>query len=108
MLVDLDFLAENAALVAGLVAVVLVTNTFINAAILHLLGTGWQRALYAGALLSQIGELSFVLVAAGEHGGIITPYAYQLAIAVISASLLVSPLWIVPFRRVSRPAPAAI
>ena len=72
----------------------LLTNTFINALILKILGDTWRTALYSGAMLSQIGEFSFILAAVGLQAGIVTQHAYQLTIAVIAASLLFSPAWI--------------
>ena len=73
---------------------VIITNTFINGAILRMLGDNWRDSLYAGTLLSQIGEFSFVLATVGIQARIITDYSYQMTIAVISISLLISPPWI--------------
>jgi CPA2 family monovalent cation:H+ antiporter-2 len=72
----------------------LLTNTFINALILRWADYNWRDSLHAGVLLSQIGEFSFVLSAVGFQSGIINQYGYQLALCVISLSLLVSPAWI--------------
>ncbi len=116
MLIDLSFLAHNLPRVALLVAAILVTNTFINAGILRLLGDSRRSSLYAGALLAQVGELSFLLVTAGYGGGLIGESGYQTALATIALSLLLSPAWIALFRRLtnagqeeeaSEPAPAA-
>jgi CPA2 family monovalent cation:H+ antiporter-2 len=73
---------------------VVLTNTFINGSILRILGDNWRDSIYAGALLSQIGEFSFVLAAVGIQAHIISDYGYQMTIAVISISLLISPPWI--------------
>ncbi|MDH3672740.1 MAG: cation:proton antiporter [Gammaproteobacteria bacterium] len=100
MLVNLDFLRDQWIKVAILVFTVLLTNTFINATILRLLGDRWRQSLYAGALLSQIGEFSFILAAVGLQVKIIVDAGYQLAIAVISISLLLSPIWISIFKSV--------
>lgn len=108
MLIDLNFLLENAVTIAILVAVVFVVNTAINAAALRAVGHSWRESVYGGALLSQIGEFSFVLAAVGIQNGIITEYAYQTAIAVICLSLLLSPAWIAVVRRcVGRSGPVA-
>lgn len=101
MLIDLSFVREHWQQVAILVALALITNTFINAVIFHLLGDRWRDSIYAGALLSQIGEFSFVLVAVGLQAHIISNFGYQLAIAVIAISLLVSPTWITSIRKLS-------
>ena len=94
MLVDIGFLREHWLLIMALVLAVLFTNTFLNAIILRLLGDPWSSSLYAGAMLSQIGEFSFVLAAVGFQAQLINQYGYQLAIEVIAVSLLLSPAWI--------------
>ena len=94
MLLDVKFLFSHFPQVCLLVAVALLTNTFINAVILKVANYSWKDSLYAGVLLSQIGEFSFVLSAVGWQSGIINDYGYQLALCVISLSLLVSPIWI--------------
>lgn len=99
MLIDLKFLMEHLVQILLLVLGVLITNTLINAAILRLLGEGWRSATYAGALLAQIGEFSFVLAAVGLQAQIVTGHAYQLTVAVIAVTLIVSPAWIALFRR---------
>ncbi len=99
MLVDLNFLISHLWQILLLLLLVLVTNTFINACILRISGDPWKDSLYAGAMLSQIGEFSFVLTAIGLQIGLITNGGYQMSIAVISLSLLFSPLWILMVRR---------
>lgn len=94
MLVDLGFIKEHWLQVSALVLLVIITNTFINGTILRMLGDSWRDSLYAGTLLSQIGEFSFVLAAVGIQAHIISSYSYQMTIAVISISLLISPPWI--------------
>lgn len=94
MLIDIAFVRDNIVLLLLLVAGVLVTNTFINAFILRVLGNNWPVSLYSGALLSQIGEFSFVLATVGLQVGLINDFAYQTTIALIALTLLVSPLWI--------------
>jgi CPA2 family monovalent cation:H+ antiporter-2 len=94
MLIDLNFVQQNLLLLISLLVAVLLTNTFINALILKGLGNDWPVSLYSGALLSQVGEFSFVLATVGLQVGLINDYAYQTTIALIALSLLVSPLWI--------------
>jgi CPA2 family monovalent cation:H+ antiporter-2 len=94
MLIDPAFLRDHLWQILALVGGVLLTNTFLNAIILRLLDNAWRDALYSGALLSQIGEFSFVLAAVGLHANIVTQNAYQTTVAVIAISLLASPAWI--------------
>jgi CPA2 family monovalent cation:H+ antiporter-2 len=102
LLVSVDFVVEHAALVGFITLAVLVGNTAINALIFRTLGDRWRYSLYAGAHLAQIGEFSFVLIAVGLSRGLITAFEYQLVIAVISASLLLSPAWIALIGRAQR------
>lgn len=111
MLVDLQFILSHWSQVGSMVALVLVTNTFINGAILRALGENWKDSLYAGTLLSQIGEFSFVLAAVGIQAQIISDYGYQMAVGVISITLLISPPWIMLIKFVLKhesPKPPAI
>ena len=94
LLVSLDFVLEHAMLVVFISVAVLLGNTLINALIFHALGDPLRYSVYAGAHLAQIGEFSFVLAAVGVQGRLITSFEYQLVIAVISATLLLSPAWI--------------
>ena len=100
ILVDVSFIISHATQVALLVLIVLAGNTLLNGLILRFLGYRWREGLYAGAMLSQIGEFSFVLAAVGLTTGIITRVGYQYTIAVIALSLLVSPFWILAARRI--------
>lgn len=99
MQLDLAFLKIHILKIGMLVWLVLVLNTFINAVILRLLGENWRDSLYAGALLSQIGEFSFVLAAVGKQAGIITSHGYQLALATIVMTLLLTVFWVLPVKR---------
>jgi len=101
MLIDLDFALQNAPAIIALVIGVLVTNTFINALIVRLLGADWPHALYVGGLLGQIGEFSFLLVSVGHQSGFIDDFAHQLTLAVITLSLILSPAWIALTRRLT-------
>lgn len=94
MLIDLEFLQENLALILTMLVVVLVMNTGITAVVFRMLGESWRYSIFAGSLLAQVGELSFLLAAAGLSAGAITRDGYQTAVLVISLSLLVSPLWV--------------
>ena len=100
LLVDVSFIASHPIQLMLLVAVVLVGNTVLIGLILRLLGYKWRESLYAGFILAQIGEFSFVLAAVGLSSHIITDIAYQYTIAVIALSLLVSPFRIWLARRI--------
>lgn len=101
MLIDLEFVRQNAGVLALLLAGVLFTNTLLNASILKALGDRWGSGLYGGALLSQIGEFSFVLAAVGLQAKFVSTFAYQATVATIALTLVVSPFWIALVRRLS-------
>ena len=94
MLIDLDFLMKNALTIGVLVLLVFVINNTINVIGMRLFCKHWRISFYAGALLSQIGEFSFIISSTGYYSGIIKEYAYQLTISTIALTLLLSPFWI--------------
>lgn len=98
MLIDLGFLKENLWTVLLLVGVVFILNNLINSVVMRIFKMSWQNSLYAGAILAQIGEFSFILGATGYQMGLIQEFTYQLVISIISISLVVSPLWIAGVR----------
>lgn len=102
MLVNPTFLLEHWLQISLLVLAVYITNTFINASILRASGDDWRASLYGGALLSQIGEFSFVLAAIGLQSSLITQYGYQIVIEVIAVTLLLSPAWIMGIKLLTR------
>ncbi len=113
-LVDLQYAGDHWGLILSVVGLVLATNWLINAGMFHMLGESWGHSVYAGALLSQIGEFSFLLAAFGLQVGMITGFAYQLTVAVIALSLVLAPAWIAlagflnPSGRVKRGNPSWI
>ena len=102
ILVDMSFITSHATQVVLLVGVVLASNTLLNGIILRFLGYRWRESMYAGAMLGQIGEFSFVLAAVGLASGIISGVAYQYTITVIALSLIISPFWIMAARKILR------
>lgn len=94
MLIDVEFLLANKWIIGILVLTVLGTNHFINTGILRYFGNTWQESIYGGALLAQIGELSFILAALAFEDAIISDFGYKMAILVIALTLLISPFWI--------------
>ncbi|UCH10574.1 MAG: cation:proton antiporter [Fidelibacterota bacterium] len=91
-LLELTFLRRYIGIVALLVVIALVINTGVNTLIFRTLGRSWRDAWYGGALLSQIGEFSFLLAAVGYQAGMISGFAYQTTIATIVLAMLVSPI----------------
>lgn len=94
LLIDLQFIWDNMGLIFLLVGVIFLVNNLIMALTARTFGHPWGESFYLGALLSQIGEFSFVLGALAYGSGIIADYAYQITISVISLTLLFSPFWV--------------
>lgn len=99
LLIDLDFLMENLYSILGLLVTVYLGNHLINAVILKFFRRNWKDSLYGGALLAQIGELSFLIASTAYYGGIIQDYGYKTSILVISLTLLISPIYISTTRK---------
>ncbi len=99
LLVDVRFILANLATVLSLVFFVTIAKTLANILILNALGQPWERSFLAGVVMAQIGEFSFVIAAAGLHGGAISGEGYQIALSVIALSLMISPFWLLTAQR---------
>lgn len=92
--IDLDFVSHNLSLILTLVLLILVINSGINTLVFRLLKETWKNSVYAGALLSQIGEFSLVLCTVAKSLGLVDDFSFQLTLAVISISMLLTSAWI--------------
>jgi CPA2 family monovalent cation:H+ antiporter-2 len=99
--INIEFLASNL-LPLGLVLIsVYVLNQFINTLILKTYHNSWKDAIYGGAMLAQIGELSFLICITAFNLDILTQYAYDFTISLISLTICISPFWIALAERIS-------
>jgi len=94
LLLDLSFVFENYFAVISLTLFAFLINGFINILSFRSFGMSWRESTYPGILLTQIGEFSFILAAVGLSIGVIDNYGYDLTIATIALSLLISPILI--------------
>tara|TARA_R110002124_G_scaffold81978_3_gene215541 strand:- start:21914 stop:23107 length:1194 start_codon:yes stop_codon:yes gene_type:complete len=101
MMIDLNFVRDNIFVLSLLMLTVFFVKSFTLTVLLRLTGYGWLESLYVGAILSQIGEFSFVLVATGKLTGIVSNYAYQMSLSLITISLLISPLWVFFIKKIT-------
>jgi CPA2 family monovalent cation:H+ antiporter-2 len=101
MMLDLSFLLKNWEVILILVGLVFLFNTAINTGMMRMLGESWRDSLLGGAMLAQVGEFSFVILAVGQQSGILTNYTYQTILALITLTLILSPAWITVFRRLT-------
>lgn len=92
--IDLQFIAANALPILSVLIAVYLTNHLLNSLILRLFSCSWQEAFLGGALLAQIGELSFLVSSLGYSLGMIEEYTFTFTISLISLTLIVSPFWI--------------
>jgi monovalent cation:H+ antiporter-2, CPA2 family len=97
--INIDFLRQHLYLILLIVAVILLINSAINAIVFRMLGESWRNSLYAGALLSQIGEFSLVLSIVAKNQQMVNAFWYQLSLAVVSATMLFTAIWINIIRR---------
>ncbi|MCA9398627.1 MAG: cation:proton antiporter [Candidatus Omnitrophica bacterium] len=94
MMIDFKFIIQYKWQLFTLTIIALMINTFINTFVLRMMGRSMKEGLQAGALLAQISEFGFVLAAVGLQFNIITEYSYDMTVALISVTLLLSPTWV--------------
>jgi len=97
--INIDFLFEHTAMVMLIVLVILIVNSAVNALVFRLLNESWRNSIYAGALLSQIGEFSLVLCMVAKTQQMVNDFWYQLTLAVVSVTMLMTAIWINIIRR---------
>ncbi|WP_368669569.1 cation:proton antiporter [Agrobacterium sp. a22-2] len=94
LLIDLNFIWANLWRVLLVSLLVISAKTVLNIFLLRRTGSDAQTALIAGLSMAQVGEFSFVLLAAGFSAQAINSELFRLSIAVTAVSLLFSPLWV--------------
>ncbi|MDA0653454.1 MAG: cation:proton antiporter [Proteobacteria bacterium] len=99
LLIDLDYIWNNLWTVLVLFLIVTLFKSVLNIVILRFLGETWTRAFQAGIMMSQLGEFSFLLAAAGLSVAAISPEESKLIISVTVLSLALSPFWLATARR---------
>ncbi|MGA1781816.1 MAG: cation:proton antiporter [Candidatus Puniceispirillaceae bacterium] len=93
LLVDLDYVKSHWGVIAAVTLGVLFIKTLFGWALLSLGGEPVGRALVSSLVTPQIGEFSFVLTTSGVASGIFTGFEADFLLAVIVASLFISPIW---------------
>jgi CPA2 family monovalent cation:H+ antiporter-2 len=91
MLLDVSFVTENYLLVLGSVFLVLLIKTLIAGGTGFILGHTLQGTVLIGLALSQVGEFSFILAKIGFSQSILSPFYYQLFLAVAVISMAYTP-----------------
>jgi len=91
MLVNPHFVAENIAIIAVVVAVIIVAKFIICSSIPWFFGYSPKTMLFVGLGLIQIGEFSFVLAGMGMEAGIVSQYIYSLTLTSAIITMLLTP-----------------
>jgi CPA2 family monovalent cation:H+ antiporter-2 len=102
LLIDLQYLIQQALVIGAALVVVLGGKTVLNFILLMLAREKPVTAFEASLFLSPVGEFSFVIAGAGLAAGTLSPQGHKIAIAVIAMSLLVSPLFFLFARAMHR------
>jgi CPA2 family monovalent cation:H+ antiporter-2 len=102
MVLDLDFVLQNWEIILFLAGAVFILNTAVNTGMMRLLGEPWRESLVGGAMLAQVGEFSFVILSVGGQTGIVSDYTYQIILALVTLTLILSPAWVGIFRKLQR------
>jgi CPA2 family monovalent cation:H+ antiporter-2 len=82
---------SNAHWVLAAALLIFVLKTAIGFGVCRLFGLDRRHALATGISLGQVGEFSFVLAATARNGGVLDPYAFDLAVSVIIILMFAAP-----------------
>lgn len=92
MLVDPTFVIQNVPLVLVAIALIVLAKGAISAIITVLFGYTPRTSLLVGVSLAQSAEFSFLLARLGTDLGVITPEVFNLILAGVASSMVLSPL----------------
>lgn len=91
---DINFFIQNAGTIILISFSVLFISSLINTILFKLTKNSWRDSLYAGALLSQIGEFSFILMTMAASLKLVENYTYQITLAVITSTMMLTTIWL--------------
>lgn len=91
MLMNIEFLAANFAMVIAVVFAILILKSIIGMISSYIAGQSLRVSMQTGFYISQIGEFSFVLAVAGKAAGLLTEYAYQMFLSSSVLTMLFTP-----------------
>lgn len=91
MLMNIGFIAENLVLIIVVTFMILIIKAFMAGLTVGLLGLSLRVMVLVGLILSQIGEFSFILAAAGLRLGIISESFFQIFLSVCLITLSLTP-----------------
>jgi len=91
MLLDIDFFITNPLICLFLAACLIVVKFFTAGMASIILRYPLRTAIIVGFALAQIGEFSFILSAVGREHNLITGSAFQIFLAVVVLSMILTP-----------------
>jgi CPA2 family monovalent cation:H+ antiporter-2 len=91
MLLDMGFVASNAALILGITVAVVILKTFVAGVAARSLRRSLEVSLMTGMGLAQVGEFSFVLAGVALPFGLLPPNEYQIFLAASILTMLGTP-----------------
>jgi len=101
MKINIALFMDNALLILGIFAMVLLLKTLITFTAIRLTSTS-SISFKTALTLSQVGEFSFVIFAIASMGGIIKDETAQLLVLVVILSMFLAPFLISKVRTISR------
>lgn len=93
LLLDLQYVTGHCFSILAITGAVLLMNSLLSAIAFRLLGMTWDDSWWAGALLSQTGELGLLACSMAVKSGMIDSGLYKLGVAVTGLALLLSTAW---------------
>ncbi len=94
MFLNLDFIANNAWIILGLTAVVILLKTVIVAFSAYVSGYRAGVALAMGMALSQVGEFSILLAQTGRQYDLLPVFYHQMFLSVALMTMVIAPFLI--------------
>lgn len=101
MLIDLDFLLQNALVVILIILAVMMLKALLASLAALALGLPIKTVVLTGLALCQIGEFSFILSEVGLHHGLLDPEVYQMFLSVTVLTMAITPFVIKAAPRVA-------
>jgi glutathione-regulated potassium-efflux system ancillary protein KefC/glutathione-regulated potassium-efflux system protein KefB len=105
MAVDLRLLIEKPLLIAGLTLGLMIVKTALLYPLARFIGIDHRESLRTSAVLSQGGEFGFVLLTGGVMASLIDLAIADLAVLVITMSMMLTPFFTAGLERLFRDAP---
>jgi CPA2 family monovalent cation:H+ antiporter-2 len=102
LMLDAAYIRQHYVLIITLTMLVLLINSLLSAAVFRMLGYAWQKSLYAGALLSQTGELGLLACSIAFKMGFIDIGFFKASLAITGLTLLLSTAWITILRKLAQ------